>query len=685
MLKNGLTLLATVLFWLISAANEAATVPMTVTHQGRLMDGATPANGFFDIEYDIYPAATGGTSLWTETHTNVEVKDGLFTSELGKTSGFFDICCYGEEMWLEIHVVGDPTPISPRTKLGGAPSSAMSHSVGSSHPILGSLDTAKIDLQTSDQGSSLRLRVVPTAQTTGRGVSAKATQQGGEIAIGDPDFDLLRMTGDATGANFSMTGDPDFDLLRMSAGPDTAKIRISGQSSGDPDFDLLRIVGGKGIGDGDVSMAMTGDPDFDLLRLSANADSAEISMSAQDIGDPDFDLLRMIGRPKFGEATMKVKNSIGNIRGITTEVDSATVRQFLWTQTGGPFTFKSRVGLSSDDSQSSLSISNAAASKGLVTTCAPAQTHLKMFNNDDTTVSITSNDTETSLSISNAAGSKGVVSACAQGQSNISATRDGNNRVMVTVDDTSSSIAIGEEGVQITMRADTGLTNPTGTFTVSNAAGTKGIATGVAAGTSSLRTLRDGAEPVIISTDASSSSIAINEEGIEFTVNVDSGGTGSIALITEITIPKFTVDSDGDGYLSNSLKIGTSSGSNHIEVVGGANCDGTTWNNASDVNSKENFQSVDGEEILEKLEELDITRWNYKGKDEAEHIGPTAQDFYKAFGVGTDDMSISTVDPSGIALAAIKELYKKSKEVDELKKQLEELAKQVEKLATDRK
>ena len=54
-------------------------------------------------------------------------------------------------------------------------------------------------------------------------------------------------------------------------------------------------------------------------------------------------------------------------------------------------------------------------------------------------------------------------------------------------------------------------------------------------------------------------------------------------------------------------------------------------------------------------------------------------------GVGGDDKTISTVDPSGIALAAVKELYKKSKEVDELKKQLDELSKAVEKLAKERK
>jgi hypothetical protein len=53
--------------------------------------------------------------------------------------------------------------------------------------------------------------------------------------------------------------------------------------------------------------------------------------------------------------------------------------------------------------------------------------------------------------------------------------------------------------------------------------------------------------------------------------------------------------------------------------------------------------------------QLPITRWKYKGSDEY-HIGPTAQEFYRIFKLGTDDVSISTIDPAGIALRAIQEL-----------------------------
>jgi len=87
---------------------------------------------------------------------------------------------------------------------------------------------------------------------------------------------------------------------------------------------------------------------------------------------------------------------------------------------------------------------------------------------------------------------------------------------------------------------------------------------------------------------------------------------------------------------------------------------GGTWTNASDRNKKENFESLNGSEILEKVKQLPITRWNYKGESASvTHIGPMAQDFYQAFKTGNDDTSISTIDPAGVALLSIQELLKK--------------------------
>jgi altronate dehydratase len=105
--------------------------------------------------------------------------------------------------------------------------------------------------------------------------------------------------------------------------------------------------------------------------------------------------------------------------------------------------------------------------------------------------------------------------------------------------------------------------------------------------------------------------------------------------------------------------------------VGAYLSEGGDWTNASDRNLKENFASVDGSEVLQKLQGLDILRWNYKSQDETvTHIGPVAQDFAAAFNVGMDSTSISSVDPAGVALAAIKQLDETQRElaakVDEL-------------------
>ena len=54
---------------------------------------------------------------------------------------------------------------------------------------------------------------------------------------------------------------------------------------------------------------------------------------------------------------------------------------------------------------------------------------------------------------------------------------------------------------------------------------------------------------------------------------------------------------------------------------------------------------------------MPIREWNYKAQDAAvRHVGPTAQDFHAAFGLGEDPLRISTIDADGIALAAVQAL-----------------------------
>lgn len=77
---------------------------------------------------------------------------------------------------------------------------------------------------------------------------------------------------------------------------------------------------------------------------------------------------------------------------------------------------------------------------------------------------------------------------------------------------------------------------------------------------------------------------------------------------------------------------------------------------SSDRNIKNNVIPVDNKKILESISLLPITEWSFNVDPDVRHIGPMAQDFREAFGLGHDDRFISTVDAQGISLAAIQEL-----------------------------
>ncbi len=99
---------------------------------------------------------------------------------------------------------------------------------------------------------------------------------------------------------------------------------------------------------------------------------------------------------------------------------------------------------------------------------------------------------------------------------------------------------------------------------------------------------------------------------------------------------------------------------------------GSAWSSISDRAAKENFADVDTKELLLRLVAIPIQTWNYKSQDDSiRHIGPMAQDFYAAFGVGEDDKHISTIDADGVALAAIQGLYQVVEEKDARIEELE--------------
>ncbi len=110
------------------------------------------------------------------------------------------------------------------------------------------------------------------------------------------------------------------------------------------------------------------------------------------------------------------------------------------------------------------------------------------------------------------------------------------------------------------------------------------------------------------------------------------------------------------------------------------------WTNTSDVNRKHLFRTLSGEDVLTRLRSLPIQTWSYRVEDSSvRHLGPTAQDFRAAFGLGNDDKVIGTVDADGVALAGVQALDRRTRqqqaeltaarsEIDKLRAENRELA-----------
>lgn len=106
-------------------------------------------------------------------------------------------------------------------------------------------------------------------------------------------------------------------------------------------------------------------------------------------------------------------------------------------------------------------------------------------------------------------------------------------------------------------------------------------------------------------------------------------------------------------YTSQNLSSG-------VEVAAG----GGSWSSVSDRTRKEHFAPVDGEDVLRRLRRVPVTTWNYKTQaDSVRHMGPMAQDFRAAFGLGESDKLINSVDIDGVNMAALQALEARTREL----------------------
>jgi hypothetical protein len=153
-------------------------------------------------------------------------------------------------------------------------------------------------------------------------------------------------------------------------------------------------------------------------------------------------------------------------------------------------------------------------------------------------------------------------------------------------------------------------------------------------------------------------------------------GDSTDADVTSSSNNQFTVRSVGGARFFSNTVLSTG-----VQLAAG----GGSWSSISDRDVKRNIEPVNSRAILDQLTQVPLATWNYESQDESiRHIGPMAQDFHAAFGVGEDERYITGIDADGVALAAIQGLHQivqeKNCEIESLDSEISNLKSEIDEL-----
>ncbi|MBP7779085.1 MAG: tail fiber domain-containing protein [Acidobacteria bacterium] len=233
------------------------------------------------------------------------------------------------------------------------------------------------------------------------------------------------------------------------------------------------------------------------------------------------------------------------------------------------------------------------------------------------------------------------------------------------------SVAMGERTVasELATTAMGSFTTASGTYSTAMGLGTR------AEGSGSTAMGRSTSAAGLYSLAGGDGSGAGGHMALAFGDHVAAAGNGSVALGTNASA--FTNGSFV--FADRSIQTGIQTqqpGQFLVRATGGVEFysnaaatlgvrlapNGAQWLALSDVRTKHRFRTLDGDEILAKIAAMPVTEWSYTAQEAGiRHIGPTAQDFHAAFGLGEDPLRIGTLDADGVALAGVRALEARSR------------------------
>ncbi len=200
-----------------------ADVPATMTYHGNLADGSgQPVDTTVEATFRIYDAKAGGTEVWSEDFSTVDVNNGSFTAQLGSNqplTGVFD----GHQYWLEVTIDGET--LSPRTAIDSVPYALRANTandadtVGGKTPadLTASVPTTAADLAYDNSASGMNATDVQAAldelaQLRARVDALEARTQdanGDPINVADLDSRITQNAGDISSVQTAVSNNAD--------------------------------------------------------------------------------------------------------------------------------------------------------------------------------------------------------------------------------------------------------------------------------------------------------------------------------------------------------------------------------------------------------------------------------------------------------------------------------------------
>jgi hypothetical protein len=623
-------------------STNAKSIADSIAYQGSLTDVSNNpvSDGPRDLTISVWTDSVGGTMLYSEIRT-VTTSKGLFSTCIGCGASAFPDLFDGQTLFLQLQLAGQ-APMTPRTRLRGTPYAMSASSLSASATNGSSVASALIKAK---QTANFVPEVFDEMSFDLENDGNPETSDRRTVSANDFHHNSMARSGSTTAT------------IRQMVVPDSANEVLSLDQNGDG---IPEVTFGKSITPlRSQALATRALEDTDLrVRMAADSGQGGFDVSMDTNGDSHPEAVAVSAVARIGGAAAASYAATGRLS-VDNNSDGTPDNEIesIVTPTTSSVAINTK-GTGADKGRTAVITTTGVDSAGLVSTYDANGDGI-----DETSFTVTVDSNGTALKTK----SKSVMNILSN-LSNETAPSERKAGLTSTVDSDEDGVPDVDASMTVT---------PT---TASVAINTKGT----------------GADKnrVVLTTTPDGASLETSAAGKNIGIYVSATGGQSALVMTDSSggLLDTTVYIDGKNA---KVGIGVSQPTARLQVVGGAYCDGTNWVNASDRNVKENFESVNGEELLDKIAELPITKWNYKGDTKTEHIGPTAQDFQETFGVGSDGKSISTIDPSGIALAGIKELSKQNRELQqqnrdlqkqnaELKKQMDDLARKVAQLASGR-